>query len=189
MLTCVDPPSAPGQPAADDEEEHEEEERQPTAPLKRTVDEAEDKKEEYDEEDGEEKATVGVVKALPEPEAGAPQAEPTGQRSDYLQLLQPLPLLFNSNPALWFQGVPACTRHRPRSPAPRLQTEKVGTAPPTSSNECFKPEKPPAVCDGVIYLCRANYALTLFSYSVSCLLKKPSDTPKRVSAVRRRKGT
>lgn len=73
---------APGQPAAEDEEEDEEEERQPAAPLKRTVDEAEDKKEEeYDEEDGEEKATVGVMKALPEPEAGAPQAEPTGQRS------------------------------------------------------------------------------------------------------------
>lgn len=50
------------------------------AETQKSVDEPEDKKEEYDEDDDEEKATVDVIKPLPEPEEEAVKSEPTGQR-------------------------------------------------------------------------------------------------------------
>lgn len=68
-------PLVPSQPSAEEEDEGEDEE--PRAEVKRAVDEAEDKKEDFDE-GGEEKATVDVIKPVPEPEDRA--AEAKGQR-------------------------------------------------------------------------------------------------------------
>lgn len=70
--------SAPSQPLVVGEEEEGEDE-EPTAKFSKTVDEPEDKKEEYDEDDDEEKATVDVMKPVPEPEEEAPKTEPSGQ--------------------------------------------------------------------------------------------------------------
>lgn len=73
-------PSVTCQPAAL-EEEDEAEDEEPTAELKKTVDEPEDKKEEDDEDDDGEKATVDVIKPVPEPEEETAKAEPAGQRA------------------------------------------------------------------------------------------------------------
>lgn len=111
----------PSAPAAL-EEEAEGEDEEPTAELKKTVDEPEDKKEEDDEDDDdEEKATVDVIKPVPEPE----EAAPTGQRATITAavIITHSPSLWLHLCALWFQCVPVCTLQRPpskRRPPPRL---------------------------------------------------------------------
>ncbi len=70
-------PSVTSQPAALEDDGDDEE---PIAELKKTVDEPEDKEEEdYPEDNDEEKATVDVIKPVPEPEKEAAKTEPTGQ--------------------------------------------------------------------------------------------------------------
>ncbi|TKS75411.1 Triadin [Collichthys lucidus] len=63
-------------PPATLEDEDEAEDEEPTAELKKTVDESEDRKEEDDEDDDGEKATVDVIKPVPEPEEETAKAEP-----------------------------------------------------------------------------------------------------------------
>lgn len=83
-------PSVTSQPAAlEEEEEDEGEDEAPTAELKKTVDEPEDKKEEEYDEDDDEKATVDVIKPVPEPAEEAPKTEPTGQRAEIITAVVP----------------------------------------------------------------------------------------------------
>lgn len=63
-------PSDSRHPAAP-EEEHDEAEAKESTPQK-PADKPDNKEDEYDEDDDEEKATVDVIKPIPEPEVEAP---------------------------------------------------------------------------------------------------------------------
>lgn len=116
--------SVPSQPPAVEEDEGGDEE--PTAELTKTVDEPEDEKEEYDEDGDAEKAAVEVIQPVPEPEDEAPKTEPTGQRlSLVIAFYTHSPSVSVRLCAWWFQGVPVCTRRRPKRSSPRLRTQKV----------------------------------------------------------------
>ena len=81
QLVLLLSPSASIHPAALEEEEEEGEAEEPLTEPQKSVDESEDKREEYDEDDDEEKATVEVIKPVPEPEEEATKMEPTGQNT------------------------------------------------------------------------------------------------------------
>lgn len=81
------------------------------------MDEAEDKKEDFDE-GGEEKATVDVIKPVPEPEDRAAEAEAKGQRRSSVVITVPLERNLNVMFS-YFQSVPACALAKSLSPRQR----------------------------------------------------------------------